>query len=53
LTYAALGERDQAIAVVATAPFDVLRQLDRHPDLADFCRDPRYRQLRAEKEKGG
>jgi tetratricopeptide (TPR) repeat protein len=53
LTFEALDQRDKAMAVAATAPLDVLRELDRHPDLADFCRDTRFREVKAQKEKGG
>jgi tetratricopeptide (TPR) repeat protein len=45
LTYEALGERDRAIAVLDGATPDLLRELDRQPDLADFRQDPRFRQL--------
>jgi Flp pilus assembly protein TadD len=45
LTYEALGERDKAIAVLSAATPDLLRELERHPDLADFCRDPRFQDL--------
>jgi serine/threonine protein kinase/Flp pilus assembly protein TadD len=45
LTYEALHERDRAIAVLSKATPDLLRGLQRHPDLADFCRDPRFQEL--------
>ena len=45
LTYEALGERDKAIDVLNGATPDLLRELNRQPDLADFSQDPRFRQL--------
>lgn len=51
--YEMLGRRDRALAIAETAPSDVLRELDHQPDLADFRLDPRFRQLKAEREKGG
>jgi len=53
LTYEALHQRDRAIAVLSKATPDLLRGLERHPDLADFCRDPRFQQLVAKVEEGG
>jgi len=53
LTYEMLGERDRALTIAETATADVLRELDRHPDLADFRQDPRFRELKAKKERGG
>jgi tetratricopeptide (TPR) repeat protein len=51
--YEMLGRRDRALAIAETATSEVLRELDRHPDLADFRLDPRFRQLKAKREKGG
>jgi serine/threonine protein kinase/Flp pilus assembly protein TadD len=45
LTYEALGQRSQAIATLSGATPDLLRELDRDPDLADFCNDLRFKQL--------
>lgn len=53
VTYEMLGRRDRALAIAETAPPDVLRELDRQPDLADFRLDARFRQLKAKREKGG
>jgi len=46
LTYEMLGKRDRALEIAATATQDVLRELERHPDLADFSRDPRFVQMK-------
>jgi hypothetical protein len=35
------------------APPDLLRELDRQPDLADFSGDSRFRHLVAKNQKGG
>lgn len=51
--YEMLGRRDRALAIIETATSDVLRELDRQPDLADFRLDPRFSQLKARREKGG
>jgi serine/threonine-protein kinase len=53
LTYEALGQRDRAIQVLDSATPNLLRELDRHPDLADFSRDSRFRQLVARNPNGG
>lgn len=53
LTYEMLGLRDRALTVAATMTADDLRELDRHPDLADFRQDLRFRELRTRKERGG
>ena len=53
LTYEALHQRDRAIDVLANATPDLLHELERHPDLADFCRDPRFQKLAAKIEQGG
>lgn len=49
--YAMLGRRDRALAIAETAPSDVLRELDRQPDLADFRLDPRFTELKARRER--
>lgn len=51
--YEMLGRRDRALAIAETATPEVLRVLDRQPDLADFRLDPRFIQLKAKREKGG
>lgn len=53
LTYEALGQRDRAIKVLDAATPDLLRELDRQPDLADFSRDSRFKQLVAKNPNGG
>jgi tetratricopeptide (TPR) repeat protein len=53
LTYEALGQRDRAIQVLDSATPDLLRELDRQPDLADFSRDSRFRQLVDRNPNGG
>lgn len=53
LTYEALGERDKAMQALDGATPDLLRELDRQPDLADFSQDPRFRQLVAKNSSGG
>ncbi|HWZ41865.1 MAG TPA: protein kinase [Candidatus Saccharimonadales bacterium] len=52
LVYEALGQRDRALKIARGAPPNVLHELLRHHDLADFCRDPRFVELSATK-KGG
>ncbi len=53
LTYEALHQRDRAIAVLGNATPDLLHELERHPDLADFSQDPGFQQLAAKLEEGG
>jgi len=53
LTYEALGQRDRAIQVLDSATPDLLRELDRQPNLVDFSRDSRLRQLVAKNPNGG
>ena len=45
MTYEALGEHDNALAVAEMAPDDALRRLIRSPDLADLRKDVRFQQL--------
>jgi tetratricopeptide (TPR) repeat protein len=45
ISYEALGERDRALAVLESAPPDVLRELSRQPDLARLREDPRFVRL--------
>ena len=53
LTYEALGERDHAIASLGQATPQLLLELDRQPDLADFRQDSRFTQLVAQTVKAG
>ncbi len=53
LTYEMLGNRDRALQIAATGTPDLLGELDRHPDLADFRMDPRFIELKSKREKGG
>ena len=53
LTYEVCGQRDRAIELLQVAPPELLRELDRQPDMADFRRDPRFRQLVDQNPKGG
>ena len=41
----ALGERDEALALLQNLPDDALRRLNREVDLADFRRSSRFQQL--------
>jgi tetratricopeptide (TPR) repeat protein len=53
LTYEALGERERALAVLERATPELLHELNRQPDLADFRHDPRFLQLVSRKTNGG
>jgi tetratricopeptide (TPR) repeat protein len=53
LTYEALGRRDQAIQVLGGATAELLRELDRQPDLAEFRQDLRFQQLVVKNSAGG
>jgi len=44
LTYEALGERERAWKLLAEAPKELLQELNRQPDLAEFSRDPRFQE---------
>jgi hypothetical protein len=35
------------MAIAATAPSSVLRELNRQPDMAEFSKDPRFKVLMA------
>jgi hypothetical protein len=48
-----LGQRDSAIGTLNRATPDLLRELNREPDLADFCQDIRFKQLVAKTTNGG
>lgn len=45
LTYEALGMRREAISTLSLATSELLREIDRDPDLGDFARDLRFRQM--------
>ena len=45
LTYEVLGERDETIQILKTAPKSLLEDLGRQPDLADLQTNSRFRKL--------
>jgi tetratricopeptide (TPR) repeat protein len=45
LTYEALGERDLALPILRSLSLGVLKQIARHPDMADFSKDPRFKEV--------
>jgi serine/threonine-protein kinase len=49
LSYDALGLKEKAFAIAHSAPADLLNELRRHPDLAEFSGDPRFLELLAKK----
>ena len=53
LTYEALGLRNDALATLSAATPELLRELDRDPDLADLRQDSRFRQLVERTHSGG
>jgi serine/threonine protein kinase/tetratricopeptide (TPR) repeat protein len=53
LTYEALGKRAQAIEAVSGGPPALLHELDRQPDLTDFRKDLRFKQVVAKYTNGG
>jgi serine/threonine-protein kinase len=53
LTFELLGDRERALKIAETATSNVIAELDRHPDLADFREDRRFKELKAKREKGG
>jgi eukaryotic-like serine/threonine-protein kinase len=53
LTFEALGERDRSLDILASAPPQLIRELERHPDLADLCQDFRFKQVAAKFANGG
>ena len=53
LTYVALGQQDRAIEALNGAPPELLHELDRHPDLADFHQDLRFKQVVSKYANGG
>jgi eukaryotic-like serine/threonine-protein kinase len=52
LTYEMLGERERALEIASTGTTDLAGELERHPDLGDFSRDPRFPQWKQRKGKG-
>ena len=50
ILYEMLGRRDRALQIAELATPDLVLELDRHPDLADFRQDPRFRELKAKSE---
>jgi serine/threonine protein kinase/tetratricopeptide (TPR) repeat protein len=53
LTYEALRLRQRALDCLIEATPEFLRDLEREPELADFCRDPRFQQLVSKSTTGG
>ena len=53
LTYEALGERGHALEALGSASPGLVRDLARHPDLADFSRDPRFQQITGKSGNNG
>jgi Flp pilus assembly protein TadD len=49
ICYEALGQRDRALAVLESAPGDVVRELSRQPDLTTLRGDPRFTALLSRK----
>jgi hypothetical protein len=45
LTYEAVGLRDDALRAIIGATPDLLKSLQNDPELADFSRDPRFKEL--------
>ena len=53
LTYEAMGLRQKAFECLTKPTPEVLHDLQHEPDLADFCRDPRFLQLVNKSTTGG
>lgn len=51
-TYDSLGMRDSAVSALGEATPQFLSELSREPDLADFSRDPRFKEVVAAANKG-
>ena len=47
LTYEALGQRDNTLAVLSASPAGVLADVSRFPDVADLRKDARFQQILA------
>ena len=45
LTYQALGQTERALDALANSTPELIRELNRHPDLAEFRKHPRFVQL--------
>ena len=45
ICYEAMGQRDRALAILQSAPPDLIRELSRQPDLAQLRQDPRFTAL--------
>jgi tetratricopeptide (TPR) repeat protein len=45
LTYETLGEREKTLQVLTNAPWRVVDELSRQPDVSDLQRDPRFQEL--------
>jgi tetratricopeptide (TPR) repeat protein len=45
LTYQALGQTERALDALANSTPELIRELDRHPDLTEFRKHPRFVQL--------
>jgi hypothetical protein len=41
-----MGHRQEALDTLEKAPAPVIDELSRHPDLADFCGDPGFTEMR-------
>jgi serine/threonine protein kinase/tetratricopeptide (TPR) repeat protein len=51
LTYEMINLRAEALAALTDATPDLLKNLEEDPDLADFCRDPRFKELVGKKSQ--
>jgi tetratricopeptide (TPR) repeat protein len=52
LSYVAVGQTDRAIEILRGASAEVVHELARHPDLAEFRRDPRFQEIERKLEGG-
>ncbi|MBL8215264.1 MAG: tetratricopeptide repeat protein, partial [Bryobacterales bacterium] len=43
ILYEAMGQRERALGVLQSAPFDVVRELNRQPDMRGLSQDARFR----------
>jgi hypothetical protein len=53
LIYEMSGRRKLALDIAGRATNQVLHELDRHPDLAEFRQDPRFIELMMKSRNGG